>query len=49
LTESKEETANVVKTGDTLEEGTKEVKAEPVAKQGLATIRMLSLAGVKAQ
>lgn len=49
LTESKEETTNVVKTGDTLEEGTKEVKAEPVAKQGLATIRMLSLAGVKAQ
>lgn len=46
LAESKE--ATVVKTGDTLEEEVKvEVKAAPA--MDLATIRMLSLAGVKAQ
>lgn len=47
LAESKEEAApNVVKTGDTLEEEVKETKAEPV--QASATIRMLSLAGIRA-
>lgn len=45
LAESKEKT--VVKTGDILEEVKVEVKADPA--KGLATIRMLSLAGVKAQ
>lgn len=49
LAEAKTDTANVVKTGDIVEESAKvEVKAEPT-KSGLATIRMLSLAGVKAQ
>lgn len=48
LAESKKEETNVVKTGDTLvEEVKEEVKAAPA--MDLATIRMLSLAGVKAQ
>lgn len=48
LTEATKKEATVVKTGDVqLEEEVKEVKVE--SKSDLATIRMLSLAGIKAQ